>query len=365
MGRRRASGLARAALLGAVLLAAPARADPGDVPRAGADMPVAFSDLAGWDDDDLALALTTFRRGCAAPADILAYACRDALRSGDLDRADARRFFETAFEPVDATAGGRPGFLTAYYEPEFAGTLEPGPASPTPLLALPTGPADPQVAYPDRAAIEDGALGQLARPLLYLDPVDAFTVQVQGSARIRLPGGEIRRVAYAGRNGLPYTSVGRLLAERLGVPPAGMDANRLTAWLRANPAEARELMRQNRSYIFVRLAPELDPAGGPLGAAGVPLTPGRSVAIDHAAWSYGLPVWLEGSLPEPEGGSRPLARLVIAQDTGAAIVGRTRGDLFVGSGPEAGLRAGLVRQDVRFVVLRPKPPAPKPPTAAP
>jgi membrane-bound lytic murein transglycosylase A len=134
-----------------------------------------------------------------------------------------------------------------------------------------------------------------------------------------------------------------------------MNLERMTGWLKANPTEARELLRQNRSYIFFRLAHELDPAEGPIGGAGLPLTPGRSLAVDATLWSYGLPFWLEGQLPVPGGGSEPLARLVIAQDTGSAIVGPARGDLFTGSGPHAGTRAGLIRHPVRFVVLRPKP----------
>ncbi len=138
-----------------------------------------------------------------------------------------------------------------------------------------------------------------------------------------------------------------------------MTADVLTNWLRQNPAEARDLLRQNRSYVFFRIANELQPADGPIGAAGVPVTPARTLAVDRAIWAYGLPVWLEGDLPEPGGSSRSLSRLTVAQDTGGAITGPARGDLFFGSGQEAGLRAGLVRHEVRFVVLWPKPdPAP-------
>jgi membrane-bound lytic murein transglycosylase A len=191
--------------------------------------------------------------------------------------------------------------------------------------------------------------------VLYLrEPDEAFIIHVQGSARIRLTDGTVMRVAYAGRNGHPYTSIGRILVERGEIPLAEMSLERLMAWLRDHPGPARDLMRMNRSYIFFREATELAPEDGPIGGAGVPLTPGRSLAVDRALWSYGLPVWLEGELPLSLDRTEPLGRLMIAQDTGSAIVGPARGDFFFGSGPEAGTRAGLLRHPVRFVVLRPK-----------
>ena len=279
--------------------------------------------------------------------------CRDALAVGDLAPDDAVRFFATRFTAVILP---EPGLLTGYYEPELEGALASSPDYPTPLLAMP----DPVPAeWPDRAAIENGALGATARPVAYLrDPVDAFVVHIQGSARLRLTDGQVVRVAYAGRNGQPYTGIARLLAERLGIAPSQMDADRLSAWLRRNPEEGRTLMRRNRSYIFFRRADELDPAAGPVGAAGLQLEPGRSLAVDARIWPYGLPVRLTGTLPRPEGGDEPFDRLVIAQDTGSAIVGPGRGDLFVGSGPEAGRLAGLIRQRVGVTVLWPRGAAP-------
>jgi membrane-bound lytic murein transglycosylase A len=311
----------------------------------------------------------------------LARSCLDALAKERPDPGEARRFFERWFTPFEVSGANGRGFLTGYYEPEFPGSLEPSPEFNTPLLArpddlvslegrepqpgLPAGIAAARrtssgslEAYPDRAAIEDGGIADRTRPVVYLrDFVDAFIVQVQGSARIRLPDGRAVRVAYAGRNGLPYTSVARLLVQRLGIPPSEMTADALTRWLRENPDEGRALVRQNRSFVFFRIADELDPAEGPIGAAGVPVTSGRTLAVDRTIWSYGLPVWLEGELPRPARGSEPLRRLVIAQDTGTAIVGPARGDLFTGSGETAGLAAGLIREDVRFVVLWPRPEA--------
>ena len=353
--------------------------------------PLAFPDLAGWAEDDHAAALKTFRRTCAtvaaeepglrpaqAPDAGLRRACAAALALGDAGRRAAKDFFEECFEPAWVVPPSGQGFLTGYFEPEYAGSLEPTERFTTPLLARPddlvtvpqgeTLPGlDPALQaarrtdagyepYPDRAAIEDGALGARAKPIVFLgSPVQAFVVHVQGSARIRLPDGGVVRVAYAGRNGHPYASIGKILVEQGRIPLSQMSLERLTAWLEEHPDEARGVMRQNRSYIFFRRADEIAPDDGPIGGAGVPLTPGRSLAVDRAVWSYGLPVWLEGEWPRGQGGTEPLRRLMVAQDTGSAIVGPARGDFFFGSGPEAGTRAGLLRHPVRFVALRPKP----------
>ncbi|MBV9076182.1 MAG: MltA domain-containing protein [Methylobacteriaceae bacterium] len=331
-------------------LPSPSRALPE--PSSPPGDPIAFSTLPGWAADDHGAALAALRRTCRALADgklpgpeLVAPACAAAPSSP----AEARSFFESWFEPR-ALPGD--AFLTAYFEPELEASLTPGPDFPAPLFARPARLPDPA---PDRAAIEAGALGEAARPIAYLrDAVAAFMVHVQGSARLRLPDGTAVRVGFDGRNGHPYTPIGRVLADRLGVPPAEMDAERVWAWLRANPAEAPAVMAANRSFIFFRRADELADAPGPRGAAGVPLTAGRSLAVDPSAWPYGLPIWLSGSLPDPAGSRVDLARLVVAQDAGAAIRGPSRGDLFLGSGEAAGRAAALVRETVRFVVLWPR-----------
>lgn len=336
-----------------------------------------FDALHGWAADDHAAALRAFRASCgsgAARRAGLRPACRAARAAGDGTGAEARAFFERWFEPAEIAPDG---FLTGYYEPEVPGAVAADAAHRTPLLSRPDGfvarpasgppPGWPDgmtaarrtgsgyAPFPDRAAIEEGALGGASRPVVHLaDPVDAFMVHVQGSARIRLPDGRVLRVGFDGRNGHPYTPVARVLADQEGVPRAEMTADRLVAWLKAHPDRAPAVMRANRSYIFFRVV-EGAAEAGPTGAAGVPLTAGRSLAVDPAAWPYGLPVWLEGALPRPGGGSEPLRRLVVAQDTGAAIVGPARGDLFLGSGAEAGAQASLVRERVRWVVLRPRP----------
>ena len=352
--------------------------------------PVSFSALAGWNGDDHSAAFSVFRRSCEAlvddkpalrPAAVitpdLRAVCRSALAETPADSGAARRFFEGHFEPFEVAPNTGGGFLTGYFEPEYDGSLIPTDVFTTPLLARPddlvtvpqgeTLPGlDPAVQaarrtvagfapYSDRASIEDGALGPRARSIVYLrDPVEAFVIHVQGSARIRLADGRVVRVAYAGRNGHPYTSIGRILVERGHVAPDAMSLEALVAWLRSNPGEGRSIMRQNRSYIFFRLADELEPEQGPIGGAGVPLTPGRSLAVDRTLWSYGLPFWLEGELPLAADVSEPLHRLLIAQDTGTAIVGPARGDYFFGTGHDAGTRAGLLRHGARFVVFLPK-----------
>ncbi|MBZ6077027.1 murein transglycosylase A [Microvirga puerhi] len=353
--------------------------------------PMAFADLAGWAADDHHAAFAAFRRSCEAlmaqaselrpaqkPQSSLLAVCRKALSAGTLAGDQARAFFETHFSPVAVTPATGDGFLTGYYEPEFQGSRTKDTTYTVPLLARPddlvtiaqgeTLPGiDPglQAArrtssggyepYPDRAAIEDGALGPLARPIVYLrEPGEAFIIHVQGSARIRLTDGSFLRVAYAGRNGRPYTSIGRLLVQQGEMDLETMTLAKLMGWLKDHPEAARGLMRQNRSYIFFREATELAPEDGPIGGAGIPLTPGRSLAVDRSLWSYGLPIWIDGTLPFALDRSEPLRRLMIAQDTGSAIVGPARGDFFTGSGEEAGTQAGLMRHPVRFVVLQPK-----------
>lgn len=358
--------------------------------------PVPVSALAGFPGADPGAALDAFRRVCTAPppaapapptvtgsAADLAAACSEAAA---LAPAEAGRFFAERFDayrivrPPEAPGGPerRTGFLTGYFEPELTGSLEPGPgyeaavlARPDDLVSLNTGETRPGLApalraaravddrlepYPDRAAIEDGALGARAKPLLWLrDGVDLLVLQVQGSGRVRLPDGRSVRVLYDGRNGRPYTSVAKLIVQEGHLPLEGLTLARWTAWLRANPETARRLIRANASYIFFRLSPVEDPALGPVGAAGAPLKPGGSIAVDAHLWRYGLPFWLEGRLPG--GAADEAGRLVVAADTGSAIVGPARGDLYVGTGAAAGAAAGDLRDAVGFVVLLPKPAA--------
>ena len=349
--------------------------------------PVSPADLPGFPGPDPAAALDAFRRVCAAPPPALPQPAAVAGDPADLAAAcaaaagvrpeGAAAFFRDGFGAfrVVRPVGERPGFLTGYFEPELAGSLAPGADFTAPVLARPDdlvslGPGetrpglDPALRaarasgdgfepYPDRAAIEDGALGARARPILWLrDAVDLLVLQVQGSGRVRLPDGAAVRVLYDGRNGRPYTAVARLIVQEGHLPLEGLTLARWTAWLRARPGTARRLIRQNASYVFFRLAPVEDPGLGPPGAANAALAPGRSLAVDAALWRYGLPFWLEGRLPGAGPGAA--GRLVVAADTGSAIVGPARGDLFLGTGAEAGVAAGDLRDPVGFVVLLPK-----------
>jgi membrane-bound lytic murein transglycosylase A len=355
--------------------------------------PVTWEALDGFDDDDCLEAYRVFRAFCAARRD-----GRGPTRPGRSDsspefesvcaralepepartRAEARAFFVSAFRPWRVALPAGEGFLTGYYEPEIDGALAPSVDFAAPLLArpadlVPVPPAetlaDPAgvpltasrrapdgslVAYPDRSAIEWGAIDDRTRPLVWVhDAVEAFFVHVQGSARVRLADGTVLRLAYDGRNGHPYTSIGRLLAQERHMSPGELTLGRLKDILRAEPDAGRALMRRNRSYIFFRRQEHLDPTGGPLGGAGVPLTPLRSLAVDRKLWPYGAPFWIDAVLPWRSSTDEPFRRLLIAQDTGSAIVGAARGDLFFGTGAEAGARAGAVRHPARFTVLLP------------
>ena len=345
-----------------------------------------FESLAGWEDDDHLAGFRAFERsalmlsgGGASPRPArpafpgLIAAANEALGATVSAERDARQFFETRFRPFRVIAEDGPGFLTGYYEPRvLASTVEteefrwPILARPADLVsfapdAAPAGfPEEVGAArrlrdgslvpYADRAQIEAERLG----PIAWLrDAVEAFLIQVQGSAQIELPDGRRARLAYDGRNGLPYTSIGRILIEFGEISESAMSLSSLTAWLRNDVERGLELMRRNRSFVFFKLVEDFDPRLGPVAGAGVALTPLRSIAVDRAIWAYGLPFWIDAELPWADETPRPFRRLMIAQDTGSAIVGPARADLFFGSGEAAGARAGAIRHKGKFVVLLP------------
>jgi membrane-bound lytic murein transglycosylase A len=344
-----------------------------------------FERLAGWKDDDHLAALRAFERSACAlaagresarpaqpPSPKLIATARAALAAALAER-DARRFFETWFRPFRVIPENGAGFLTGYYEPCVpASTVEtdefrwPILARPADLitfapgaapLELPEGvsgakrlPDGSLVPYPDRAEIETERAG----PIVWLrDAVEAFLIQVQGSAQVEFPNGRRARLAYDGRNGLPYTSIGRTLIETGEIAESAMSLASLKAWLRADSERGMKLMRRNRSFVFFRLVNDFDPRLGPVAGAGVALTPLRSIAIDRTIWAYGLPFWIDAELPSGDLRPRAFRRLMIAQDTGSAIVGSARADLFFGSGEGAGERAGAIRHQGDVVVLLP------------
>jgi membrane-bound lytic murein transglycosylase A len=344
-----------------------------------------FADLPGWADDDHGAALAAFRQGASVIADhppkaraipVDTDALTAALRvaaaiPSPLSPGVARRFFETRFQPF-AIAGG---FFTGYYEPEVAGSLTRSAAYPVPLHrrpddlveiddghpAAPGLPADfrfgratPQgvAEYADRAAIMAGHLDGRGLELVWLaDPVDAFFIHVQGAARIALADGRTMRVTYAAKTGHPYTAIGRVLIEQGALTRETATMQGIRAWLAAHEDAAAAVLAHNRSYIFFREAPVSDPALGPIAAAKAPLTAGRSLAVDRLLHTFHTPVWIETMLP----GGEAFRRLTIAHDTGSAIVGPARGDIFFGSGATAGAIAGAMRSGGRFVVLLPRP----------
>ncbi len=350
--------------------------------------PLAFGELAGFRDDDCLAAFRCFERSARALADgepgaraarkptgALIEAARAALASTLTDGADARRFFETRFRPFRVVPD--PGFLTGYYEPCVTGSLAETGAFRWPILARPRdlvsfAPGETPREFPegvtgarirsdglllpydDREAIER----ERRDPVVWLrDAVEAFLIHVQGSAQVELPNGRRVRLAYDGRNGLPYTSIGRILIETGEIAESAMSLATLKARLRAASLDEGErglaLMRRNPSFVFFRLVEDFDPGLGPVAGAGVALTPLRSIAVDRTLWSYGLPFWIEADLPWADAAPRPFRRLMIAQDTGSAIVGPARADIFFGSGDAAGARAGAIRHRGAFIVLLP------------
>jgi membrane-bound lytic murein transglycosylase A len=272
-----------------------------------------------------------------------AVACAEAA---DPALVDIRGFLERRFRPVPLGTG----LLTGYYEPELRGSEGPGGGYPVPLHGLP--PEGP-LRLLDRAAIEAGGLAGQGLELAWVDdPVDAFFLQIQGSGRIRLADGRVLRLGYAGRNDHPYHAIGRSLIARGAIAREAMSMQAIRAWLgAAPPGEAAALLRENPAYIFFRPIPGLPPEAGPIGTLGVPLTPGRSLAVDPAFIPLGAPVFL--TTRDPLDG-RPIERLVVAQDTGGAIRGPARGDLFWGWGEAAAARAGLMREEARLVLLLPR-----------
>ncbi len=311
---------------------------------------LAFSDIPGWQQDDLAPALTAFAASCSrmrATADI---PVRDWDRVCALARSGpgpARAFFEQNFTPVRISTGS-PALFTGYYEPELHGARSQSPHYRFPLYRL---PPEVEVGKPwnTRAEIESGLLDGRGLELVWLDNmVDAFFVHVQGAARIRLEDGSTMRVGFAGRNWQKYRSVGQELVRQGALSPAQAGMRGIRAWAESNPEAAARALQHNTSFIFFK---EMDiPDGlGPVGALQVPLTPLRSVAVDDHYTPLGAPVWI-GMVA----GAQSIRRLMVAQDTGSAVNGAQRADIFYGSGDAAGEAAGNIRYSGEMITLVPK-----------
>lgn len=356
----------------------------------------AFSSLPGWADDQPAAALAAFRRSARRALEEAPYKTGSlGLSHSDFeagfraslslpdgppenpDSTEARDFFETWFRPVEIVPGDGTGFVTGYYEPEIEVSETAGPRHAYPFLKKPAGltkVADPDAppsgvpkghafmlveagkpaCCPDRRAIETGAFDGENLEIAWAESrMDVFFAHVQGCARLRFTNGRSTRITYDGKSGHPFTGIGKLLVERGEVDPEMISMAAIRQWLSDNPDRADDLMRENRSYIFFREAPVEDERLGPVAAAKVPLEPGRSLAVDRHIHSFGTPIFVSAPELEDFDIPRPFARLMIAQDTGTAITGPARGDLFAGCGRRAGDKAGSIRNRARFVVLAP------------
>jgi membrane-bound lytic murein transglycosylase A len=355
-------------------------------------IPLSWADVPGWNDDDQLAAYQTFRTSCRsiaaqheATSDARALGtslrdpCRLARATEISDGAKARGFFEANFTPVKISRLGEDdGFVTGYYEPVVQGSRTQTDVYNVPVYSRPSNlfvkgysQASPDlpnkgpvyrkigrrklVPYYDRGEIEDGMLAGRGIEICWLkNPTDLLFAQIQGSARVRLEDGSTVRINYDSYNGYPYTAVGRVLIDRGIVPREEMSMQRIRDWMEANPDGAKDVRRQNRSYIFFREV-QLSEKDEAIGAQGVQLTPGRSIAVDKALHVYGTPFFIAGELPiESDKAKTPFRRLMIAQDTGSAITGPARADLYFGAGPDAGRIAGRLKSNIRFVMLVPK-----------
>ncbi len=342
-----------------------------------------FSDLPGWNDDQTQESLKAFAKSCdrilkadgtkkfSNDNEMGSYAdwqnaCR-AMPQGDVTAQVARSYFENNFTPMLASDQGESqGVFTGYFEASLRGSLAqtaqysiPLRARPDDLIMVDLGQFRPELKgqriagraidgnlkpYEDRAQIEDGKLPKAQdRPLIWVDSaVDAFFLQIQGSGVVTLPDGTAKQVGYDGQNGYPYYAIGKELIKRGHLTKDNVSMQSIKAWLAANPVEGREIMRTNKSYVFFKFTED-----GPKGGEGVTLTANRSMAIDRGQMPYGVPVYLSTDAPRYN-------RLMVAQDTGGAIVGAVRGDIFFGYGPQAEAAAGPMNSKGRYWLLLPK-----------
>ena len=355
-----------------------------------------FSTLPGWAEDSPAAAFAAFRRsalhatqtrpyrtgslGLGAADFKPAYAAALAVsesESGYPSDAEARSFFETWFRPVQVRPDGGSGLVTGYYEPEVAVSDKPEsgyrfpflrkpenlikvpdpdnpPAGIPPGFAFMLAGADGMACCPDRQAIESGVFDGLGLEIAWANSrVDVLFAHVQGCARLCFPDGRVERITYAAKSGHPFTGIGGLLVKRGEISPESVSMAAIRQWLAANPERADRLMWENRSFIFFEKAAVENDYLGPVAAAKVPLEPGRSLAVDRHIHTFGTPIFVSAPGLQDFDEPRPFARLMIAQDTGTAIVGPARGDLFAGCGSAAGEKAGSIKAPARFVILAP------------
>ncbi len=349
--------------------------------------PVSFDDLPGWSNDHVRDAIPALQKSCTvflkkAPDASLGIAgqardwqpvCASLQSNPPQDDAAARDFFMRTLQPYRVSGhDGSDGLFTGYYEAELRGSPIQTGIFQVPLYAKPddlitadlsafrtewkgqhiVGKVDNRkfVPYDARDVIAQGSLANRAQPLLWVDDkIDAFFLEIQGSGRIHMTDGTTIRVGYDATNGRAFIPIGRTLANDGEIPrPVTMPAVR--AWLKAHPDRAQNIMNQNRSYIFFRRIDNVVENEGPIGAAGLSLTPLRSIAVDPAFIPLGLPLWLDTA----DGTGNKLQRLMVAQDTGGAIKGAVRGDFFWGNGAAAEAEAGAMQSHGSYYALIPK-----------
>ena len=358
--------------------------------------PVGYEQCTLWNQDDQAAAFAAFRR-CAFQSlekpyrtgslgvDFSAFnpAYEAARNAVNLDPSGARSFFENFFIPCFVGSEDETkGFVTGYYEPEVKASISKTDDYVYPLYRRPVDlididdnnrpeSLDPYFAfarqiagadhldaeiktYYDRREIDQGALAGRNLEIAYLqNKADAFFIHVQGSARLKFSDGEVKRVSYAAKSGHPFSAIGKILADRGEIPLADVTMQSIRAWLKNNPDRADELLWNNQSYIFFREMAVNNPVDGPIGAAKVPLTEGRSMAVDRLLHTFGTPFYVSSDALTAID-DQPFHRLMIAQDTGSAIIGAARGDLFAGSGDDAGEIAGIIKHAADFYALIPR-----------
>ena len=345
--------------------------------------PVSYSDIAGWAHDNHYLAHAAF---CRSASEILQHGQgfkRASLYGGDrsdwlelcrkaLTAKNPKEFFEAEFQAVVVDEESE-SLFTGYYEPQAQGSLMPTEEFCVPLYAKPPelvafSPAERDAtglsygsrnfgakAYFSRQEIEQGALSGRGLEICYLKSwEDAYFIHIQGNGRIVLGNGKSLRLSFAAKNGHAYKSIGRVLLDQGIGTPQTMSMQFLKEWMSANPHAVNELMFENPSFIFFTATDQIDPQLGAIGAAKVPLTPLRSIAVDRNVWAFGTPFFVATHLPPVRGGGE-FHHLMIAQDTGSAIKGVVRGDIYWGWGPDAEACAGHMKQPGQIIALLPKP----------
>ncbi|MGE7370508.1 murein transglycosylase A [Neorhizobium sp. NPDC001467] len=354
--------------------------------------PAAYSDLVGWEEDDPSALFAALQNCLSYVETVKPYRTGSlGLTSDDLRpllKAAAgfsvsgpeasRRFFEDECVPFRLSRrDGERGFVTGFFEPEIDvsdhpdGTyLYPFYRRPSDLIDLNDGNRPPHIDnsyafarfrndtidfYPDRGEIDRGYLNGKGLEIAWAKSrVDVFFAHIQGAARLRYGDGRTQRITYAAKAGHPFTAIGRILIDRGDIEAASVSMQSIRAWLLENPAKVEEVLWHNRSYIFFRETPGGDPQTGPIAAAKVPLVAGRSLAVDRLIHTFGFPFFIHSPTLTHLDAGKPFSRTLLALDTGSAIVGPARGDIFTGSGFDAGEQAGTIRNAADFFILIPK-----------